>query len=276
MRRDHSSQIVGLLLLTSLGFASPRQEESPSDQPLRAKGLTKVGTVYLLDAEKPVLASFKEARATFAAFAAMSNQQTTALQLATQATQLEEQRTLMQAQIDELNQRIGDNGGSGTTGTGSGPGGSLGGPGGGGGPGSGGMASRSYSPLTVERDQLKAALSEVTAQQKTIKNQSPLAKDVTSLDARVEKAQEEFKANLVKLRSQVDEVIKLYNDLSAEEAVKQPLAEAKKRNPKIRIGPSDTFNAGVKELVKAESRFLGKKVVTTSTSSSKRKTRSKK
>ena len=231
-----------------------------TDPALKEKGLTKVGTVFVIDAEKPVLAKWKETRASFAAYAAMSDQQTANQQLADRASQLEENRANLQSQLEDLNLRIGDQG---STGGNNSPGGF----------GGGGFPGRSFpSPLIGERNQIKAMLAEVTAEQKTLKNQSPQAKDNASLDNRVKRAEETFKAALGELRTQMDEVKKKYTDLEADPVVKPVLADAKKANPKLRIGPSDSFNSASKELDKAEQRFLGKKATVVS----KKKTRTKK
>lgn len=267
MRFRRSVPGVILTMAVAAGWGPPQKAEKPSDLALKGKGLTKAGTAYTIEAEKPVLAKMKEARTTYAAFAAMSGQQAVHQELGMRATQLEEQRAELQSQLDDLNQRISDSGGMDHQG----PPGGGGGPGGG---GPGGMMSRSVSsPLTMERDQLKAILAGVTSEQKTVRNQSPQAKDTAALEARIKKADEAVQTALADLRKQVDQVLKQYADLEADPAVKAALAEAKKGNARLHLGPSDSFNAGVKDLAKSEKQILGK---WTTAATAKKKARSKK
>ena len=256
MRFNRSTCLPLVCVVLAAGWASPAKDDSPNDQALKDKGLTKAGTVFAVEDEKPVLAKMKEARAAYAAYAALAEQHTVHQELAQRAGHLEEQRAELQGQIDDLNLRIGE---TQTAGIGQGPG------------GGGGRAF--LSPLTIERDQLKRALAEVAAEQKTVRNQSPQARDTAALEARVKRADEVFRATLADLRKQVDEIRKKYADLDNDETVRQALAEVKKGNPKLHLGPSDAFLAGMKELDKAEQRFLGKR---TTTAVSKKRTRAKK
>ncbi len=275
MRFARSLAGVVLTVVVGSGWGPPQKTEKPSDLALKEKGLTKTATVYTIEDEKPVLARMKEARTAYSAFAAMASQHSMHEELAQQARQLEDQRTELQGQIDDVNQRIGEMSSSSSQGPG---GGGPGGGGGGGGPGGmmGNRNSSPVSPLTIERDQLKSALAEVAAQQKTIKNQSPQAKDTKALEARVKQAEETIKAMLAELRTQVDDVLKKYTELGNDAAVKKALAEAKAGNPKLHLGPSDAFNSGVKELAKAEQHFLGKRTAVASKSAAKKKSRAKK
>ena len=279
MRSQRFRKLPWLLALFGLGFASPPKGESPTDAALKEKGLTKAGTVYTIEAEKPVLAKLKETRTAFQGYAAMSGEKASFDELANRGNQLEENRANLQARLEALNLQIGDNGGGNNNGNG-GPGGGMGGGPGGlggiGGLGGFGMPGRTASPQAMERDQVKVQLAQVTADQKTVKNQSPQPKDVTSLEARIKRAEETFKAALQELRTQVDEVKKQYADLEADGSVKSLLADAKKGNSKLRLGPSDALNNGIKELEKAERQFLGKKPAATANTSAKKKAKGKK
>ena len=264
-----------VLVVLGAGWDTPKKPDSVSDLTLKDKGLIKTGTAYVIEDEKPVLVKMKEARTSFSAYAAMSGQQVQHEELAAHATQLEEQRGDLQAQLDDVTQRISD---AATNPNNSGPPGGVGGMGGmrgmgGAGMGGGPGGQATVTPLTIERDRLKSVLAEVTAEQKKTRNQMPQAKDTASLDARVKKADETFKAILADLRKQVDEVVKKYVDLENDETVKSALAEAKKGNSKLHLGPSDSFVAGTKELSKAEQRFLGKR---TTTAVAKKKAKAKK
>ena len=263
MRLDRSLAWVVLTVAVGSGWGPPQKADRPADIALKEKGLTKTGTVYTIEDEKPVLARMKEARTGYQAFAAMSSQQSMHEELARKGAQLEDQRAELQSQLEEINQRIGE--------MAAGPG-NQGPPGGRGGPGGTGNQA-SVSPLTIERDQLKNALAEVTAQQRTVKNTLLPAKDVAAMDAKVKKAEETLKGILTDLRTQVDAVTKKYSDLGEDGDVRKLLAEAKQGNPKLRLGPSDAFAGGNKELAKAEQQFLGKR---TSVVSTKKKAKSKK
>ena len=255
--------IIVAMVLLAAGWGPPSRVDRPSDLALQAKGLKKVGTTYILGSEQPVLAKMNEARQAYAGFAALTSQQLMHQELAERTSHLAAQQVELQSQLDELNQRITDSGN-----TNSGPG-----PMSGGGPGRtmpGGSAS--VTPLTIERDQLKAMLAATTAQQKTIRNQSPQAKDTATLDTNVKQADETNKTLLADLRTQVDAVTKAYANLAADDAVKQALAESKKENPKLHLGPSDAFLAGARALAKSERVILNK---TTPVSTTKKKTRTR-
>lgn len=261
MRRVRSILLPPLLVALHAGWAAPRADDPAYVAALKSKGLTKAGTAFVLDDEKPVLAKLKEARAAFNAYAALGGEQSRAQELAQQAGQLEEQRAALQAQLDELNEQIGTSPG-GSTGTGPSPGGGPGGGGPGGGPG-GGMPGRAMtSPLTTRRDQVRQMLAQVAAEQKAVKAQAPAAKDAEKLDQRVQKADEAFKATLADLRTRVDAVRQAYAALAVDAVAAPALAEAKRANPRLHLGPSDALNAGARELERAEQRFLGKRTAT--------------
>lgn len=255
MRSHQLRRLPWLLALAGAGFAPP-SAENPTDAALKDRGLTKAGTVYTIEAEKPALAKLKDARAAFQAYAALSGEKGKHEELAAQSAQLEENRANLQSRLDALNLQVAADGGNPNNGPGGlGPGGT----GGIGGLGGFGIPGQTVSPQAQERDQVRAALAQVTAEQRTVKNQSPQPKDSTALEERIKKAEQAFKTTLGELRTQVDEVRKKYADLEADDSVKTLLADAKKANSKNRIGPSDTLNNGIKELEKAERQFLGKK-----------------
>ena len=260
MRFELPLSLVLLLGVIGSSWGSPPTEDPAVDSPLKDKGLTKQGYVYVLDAEKPVLAKLKEARTSFATYASMSDQQLTTQQLAERGSQLEQTRSQIQNQMADLNQRIAEQ--RATT-----PLQSYGGF------GRGTVSGTPFdSPLVAERNQLQGALAEITKEQNLIKSQTPQGKQDAALASKVKEAEDTFKATLGELRKQVDEVKKKYSELDADQAVKDALKEAKKGNSKNRLGPSDAFNTGAKELEKAEKQFFGKK----SSAGSKKKTKSKK
>jgi hypothetical protein len=229
--------------------------DSAAEAALKGKGLTKVGRVFVdVEAEKPVLAKIKEVRASFAGYASLAGKQAASEQYEAQSGHLEEQRVELKANLDDLNQRIIEQATS-TVGNGQQRPGPGNGP-----PGGAGQA----SPLVMQRDQVKSALAEVTVAQKSLKSEAPVVKDKAALDDEVKKKGDAFKSALADLRKMVDEVTKKYADLGADDSVKKPLADLEKAaKAKLKLGPSDAFLAGVKELDQAERRFLGKKPAAT-------------
>ena len=246
MRLDRLFCLTLLLASMVPTWASIRAEDTPTDLALKAKGLAKVSNVYVIEAEKPVLAKLKEARTSFAAYASVSDQQATTQQLNERSTQLDQNRNELQSQMADLNQRINEQ-------QASSPAQTYGGFGRTGFPGTG-----TDSPLVAERDRVRMALVEVSTEQNVIKSQMPQGNELRAQGAKLKQAEDSLKATLADLRKQVDEVKKKYADLDAEDAVKNAIKEGKKTNNKLRLGPSDAFNTGAKELDKAEQNFLGK------------------
>ncbi len=246
MRFDRLLVLPSLIVILGSSWNSLRAEDTPTDLALKPKGLAKVSNVYVLEAEKPVLAKLKEARTSFASYASMSDQQMTTQQLNERSTQIDQSRNELQSQMGDLNQRISEQqasspaqiyGGFGRTGF----------------PGTG-----LDSPLVAERERVRMALVEISAEQNAIKSQIPQGNDLRAQGAKLKQSEDTFKATLADLRKQVDEVKKKYSDLDADDAIKNAVKEGKKTNNKLRLGPSDAFLVGAKELEKAEQNFLGK------------------
>ncbi len=257
MRLDRPLRLSLLLACLGPGWASIRAEDTPTDLALKPKGLAKVSNVYVLEAEKPVLAKLKEARTSFAAYASMSDQQMTTQQLNERSTQLDQGRNELQSQMGDLNQRISEQqasspaqtyGGFGRTGF---------------------QGTVLDSPLVAERERVRMALVEISAEQNAIKGQMPQGNELRAQGAKLKQTEDTFKATLADLRKQVDEVKKKYGDLEADDAVKDAIKEGKKASNKLRLGPSDAFLVGAKELEKAEQNFLGKTKKPTSAAKSK-------
>ena len=245
MRLDRSA---GLFLLgLSLGSAPVRAGDPAPLSVLKEKGLTKSGTTYVIEAEKPVLQKMKEVKALFAVYAKLAERQAMEEQVATHLTRLEEQRSELQDQLTDLNQRITEQATMQTNN----------------GPRQGPFGGSQASPMIAQRDQIKATLAEVSMEQKTLKAHAAQNKDRTALDDEVKKRGEAFKAALEELRPMVDEVAKKYAELEADPSIKKArndLQQATRAN--IKLGPSDAFKAGAKSLDQAERQFLGKKTAT--------------
>ena len=235
-------QPVGLLLIFStLGLAPARAADPAIASVLKDKGLTKSGTNYVIEAEKPVLEKMKAVGALFSVYAKLVEQQAADELVAARLQHLEDRRAEMAEALTELNQRINEQ------------------PLGGGRPGPGGGFPPA-SPLAGQREQVKQSLAEVSLELKTLKSQSPPTKDRPALDAEVKKRGEAFRAALEELRPMVDDVKKKYAKLEADPEIKKARSDLNKATKaNIKLGPSDAFKAGAKALEQAERQFLGKK-----------------
>jgi hypothetical protein len=255
-------QPVGLFLLfVVLGWSGKTSEgaDPAAEATLKEKGLTKSVSTYVIDAEKPVLAKMKEVRGLFANYAMLADRQAAAEQATMQAAQLEEHRAELQSSLEDLNERIVEQGSTQSN--------NFPRPG----PPGGQMAPQN-NPLIAQRDQIKLALAEVSRTQKTLKTQAPQAKDKSTLEEDLKKKEESFKTALTELRQQVDEVTKKYAELGADPSVKKALDTLKKASKaNVKLGPSDAFLAAVKQLDQAERQFLGKKTTTVSKKKAKAK-----
>jgi hypothetical protein len=242
MRMDRSA---GLFLLSlSLGSVPVRAADPAPLTVLKEKGLTKSGTTYVIEAEKPVLQKMKEVKATFAIYARLAERQAMEEQVAGHLTQLEQQQTELQAQLTDLNQQITEQAITQPNN----------------GPRAGPFGGSQASAMIARRDQIKATLAEVTQAQKTLKAQAPQEKGRAALDDEVKNRGEAFKAALAELRPMVDEVTKKYADLEADESIKKARNDLQKATrATIKLGPSDAFKAGARALDQAERQFLGKK-----------------
>ena len=261
MKRNRSVGLPLLALILASSSSTARGGDSAAELALKEKGLTRTGHTFVLEeAEKPVLDKMKEVRGVFAVYATAAEKLAAAEQMAMQSTQLEAQRVELQADLNALNQQIA------VQGTG---------------------ASSSYygrgrynvrqtaanNPVLAQKAQMTAALAEIGQTQKMLKSQMPQPREKAALTDDLKKKQEAYKLALSDLREKVDEVIKKYADLGAEETVKKSIDDlVKASKAKVNLGPSDTFLAGMKELDRAERQFLGKK----SPAASKKTARAKK
>jgi chromosome segregation ATPase len=246
MRRDRfvGWSVLGLVLGTA--WAPSRGAGPGAEAVLEEKGLTKSGQVFVIEEEAPVLAKMKEARAAYARYAAAAERQSASERVSARVAELEEQRNQLQEALDELDRQIPQQGNPQAAGF-SRPGGNP------------MMQGTLASPLAARRDQVRAALAEVSREQRALKLQVPQTKDGANSAAAAEKQAETFKAALAELRPMVDAVTKTYTELAADSSVQSALIELKKASAKkLRLGPSDAFLAGAKELDQAERRFFGK------------------
>jgi chaperonin cofactor prefoldin len=261
MYRDHILKLpmIFAILGTSCGL-SMGSDTSGAEAVLKQKGLSKSLSTWVIEDEKPVLASMKEAAAVFKSYAQVADKQIAAEELATQSKMLDYQRNEIQNNLTALNQQIAQ----------------MPKP-------AAGMSSRyakyyvqtpANNPLLAEQSQLKAAMNEVNQTQKFVKTQIPSAKDKASLDAEVSKRKEAFKTTLTDLAKQIEDVTKKYHDLAADESVKKAIEDlARTTHANVKLGPSAAFAAVAKDVEHAERKYLGKAAPVAST---KKKAKSKK
>ena len=103
----HANHPLGLsLLFIVLGSLSAQADDSPSLSTLNEKGLIKSGLIFVIEAEKPVLAKMKEVRTITDSYAKLAERQAVVEQIALHLTQLEERRIEFQDNLNDLNQRI--------------------------------------------------------------------------------------------------------------------------------------------------------------------------
>ncbi len=237
-------RLVGLaMLFLTLALGPAFGGDSAAELALKAKGLTREGRVFVDTAvEKPVLDKMREIRPVFASFVLAAEKQAAAEQLQMQSYMLDEQRAELQANLTLLTQQINAQNAS--------------------------MAGSRYSrmagsmtaPLRAQQQQVQAAMNQTTNMQRVTKSQIPSAKDKGAIDEDVKRKGDAFKSALTELRPIVDEATKKYAELNADEKLKKSLGELEKTNhATMKIGPSETFAAAVKELDKAEKQFLGKR-----------------
>jgi hypothetical protein len=244
-------RLVGLWLLgwsVGLGGSWTFAGDSPAEQALKAKGLTKVARVFSdPEAERPVLEKFKDARPVLAAYAAAAEKQAMAEQIPMAVAQLEQERQALQANLNMLNRQA-------STQT----------------SGRYGRMARAMgpTPAQIEQQQVSATIKQVTANENALKSKIPSAKDKAAIDGQAREKAEALRATLAELRTMVDDVKKKYDDLHADASVKKSLVELEKStHATLTIGPSALLAAGIKDLEHAERQFLGKKPATASSAS---------
>jgi len=251
---------IGLsLLLVALGSAwtAARGADPAAEAALKAKGLTKSGRVYVIEAEAPVLVKMKEVKAVYAAYAAAVERQDAADQFASQVAGMEQQRQAMQSNLNALNQAVTQQQRMASYGR----------------RGSRYSSGAMNTPLVAERNQAKMALAQIAGTQASAKSQVLSPKDRKALDDAARVKEDAFKKALEELRPMVDEVTRAYEELNADAAVKKALDDLSKASKTVvKTGPSEPFAAGVRALAQAERQYLGK----SSTTASRRKPKGKK
>ena len=239
MRLDRS--LVLLLVSVWLGSAPARAADSSSQKVLQEKGLTKSGTVYLIEDEKPVLEKLKEVKAAFAAYAQVVERQAEQQQAVLNLAQMQLEQAELQQELNMMNQQINSQPRvSGRLGR---------------------LVAAQNAPMIAQRNQMQAAISQMSAGQRTLKAQLPQPKDKAALEAEAKKKGDAFKVALTDLRPMVDDVTKKYADLEADASVVKAKHELQQTtHTNIKLGPSDAFKAAARYLDQAERQFLGKRL----------------
>jgi uncharacterized protein YukE len=257
MHRSHFLKLPLLLLILGSIPAQSQAAGSESEATLKAKGLSKVLSTWVIEDEKPVLASMKEAKAVFKSYAEVADRQLEAEGLTAQSKMLDQQRSEIQANLNALNQQIAQMPNR---------------------PAGGGKYAKYYqqtannNPLMAERSQLNSAMTELNNTQKMIKSQIPTPQAKSSLDAEVSKRKDAFKSTLEDLRKQIDTVKKKYEELGADESIKKSIEDlAKTSHAKVKLGPSEAFATMAREVDQAERKYLGKAAPASTTTKKKAK-----
>ncbi|APW61839.1 hypothetical protein [Paludisphaera borealis] len=247
--------VVLTLPLVVFSPAPSQAADSPAIAGLKEKGLARSGRFFVIDAEKPVLEKWKEARAVLTDHLATADRMKEAELSTRDLAQLEERRVELQAKLDEMNQQINEQGirqGGGAAGFGQG------------GNRQGGFGQGAFvSQLISQRNMIRMNLAEITSTQKAFK--ADAGTDKKTLDAQGKQSLEAAKAVLTELRKSVDAVSKRYAELGSDASVKAALQTLEKdKLGTLKLGPSTEFTSVVKSLEKAERMILGKNTSTVS------------
>ena len=235
--------LLTTLLLAALGPAA-WADDPAAEAALKEKGLVRSGSAFVVEAETPVLAKMKEVGETYAPVKALEEKRAMAQQAYASIMALDESRTAVQANLAEAN-AMNDYVNGIRTGL---P------------PRKSNLFTRATMPdraqLTAMRDQFKGQIAQIDRDQKQLGSQIPSEKQAAALEADYKAKVEALKAGLVALRPSVDEVLKRYDELKADESVKKAMAAVKKDSPRTKLGPSDLLADGVKTLARLEKTYL--------------------
>jgi hypothetical protein len=234
------------LALIAFSTALSLGADPPAMKVLKEKGLTRSGRLFVIDAENTVLEKWKETRAVLADHAATAGRKSEADLAARGLAGLEERRVELQQGLDDLNQRINEQGFSTVTGR------------------PGGFGQGAYvRQLIAQRDMIRMNLTEVSAAQRSLK--ADPGPDPKALEAESQKRLEAAKAALTGLRASVDEAMKRYDELGSDASVRSALqALEKEKLGSFKLGPSPAFKAAVRALENAERTILAKRTAAVS------------
>jgi hypothetical protein len=245
--------LVLFLPLMVFSSAPSLGDESPAMTLLKEKGLARSGSVFVIEAERPVLEMSSKIRGVVAEYLATAERKNESELRAQDYAQLEEHRVELQQRLDQLNQQINEQGfqQAGARGGGSGQGTYL-------------------SQLISQRNMIQTTLTQVAAAQKPVKALPET--DQKTVEAENKKSVEAAKAFLTEFRASVDAVTKRYDELKSDASVKSALqALEKAKVGSFKLGPSPKYKIAVKSLDTAERLILAKKTSTQSRKKAKSK-----
>ncbi len=224
---------------------------------LAHKGLTRSGHAFVVEAEAPILEKMKLLKVALSAYNASVQRRTEAEQVGAEVAQIEQQRTQLLSDLDDLTQQIDLQAGQSLGGFGRGP-------------GPNNFSQNSFpSQAIAQKLRLKGNLAQLRLQEQRVREQAPQGQDREDLDETYREQKEKLRTLINELRPEVDGLRRQYADLAADAMVKQALADAK-RAARVKLGPSDAFLAGETLLARVERAVLGKSAASLS-----RKTRGK-
>jgi hypothetical protein len=211
---------------------------------LEKKGLTRSGRFFVIQAETTVLEKWKATRVILADHAATIRRKDEADFATRRRAGLDDRRAELQRNLDELNQRINEQGfqpGNGRL---------------------GGFGQGTYATqLIAQRDMLRMSLSEVNSAQQFLKAES--SPDPKNLEAESQKSLEAARAALSGVRAAVNSALKEYDGLDADASVRAALLGLEKQKlGTFKLGPSPAFKTAVKALESAERTVLAKRTGT--------------
>ena len=215
--------------------------DSPAVAVLKEKGLTRSGRLFVIEAEKPVLEKWKEARSVLADYLATAERKNESDLAARESEELQAHCAELQEKLTELNQQINEQGFQQVNGR------------------AGGFGQGAYlSQLIAQRNLIRMNLAEITPPQKSIG--ADAAPDRKTLEVESKRKMEAARAVLAEIRGSVDAVTKRYDELNSDASVRSGLQSLEKEKlGTFKLGPSTSFKAAVKALDNAEKMILAKK-----------------
>lgn len=244
----HMGRFVGrALLLAALGATGARGADPPAMAVVKQNRLAKSGVTFVVEGETPVLAKVKELKALYAEYVAAASKHSAAEQLTTHLAQLDGRRTELQRNLDELNQRINEQGFL-QVNSSSRPG-----------PSFTNGARGALSPWIAQRDLVRNALGEVSQEQAALKPQATRVKDISTSAEDVKAKADACKPAVDELRPMIADVTRKYAELEAIASLKAAIGElATASRANLKLGPSEAFRSAVKAVDEAERRLYRK------------------
>ncbi|MDG3004088.1 hypothetical protein [Paludisphaera mucosa] len=243
--------LVLSLSLVALASSPSQAADAPAVAALKEKGLTRSGRFFVIEAEQAALEKWKAARPVLAGHAANVERKSRADAAAEELAQLEASRVELQNTLSDLDQQVNPQGFQpGGFGQGGFEQGSF---------GQTGFGGQAYlAQVNTQRAWVRANLVEIASLQRAARSETP--KDEKALEAEMQKSLEAVRTALAEFREAADAVVRRYDELDVDPAVKsafQALEKAKLGG--LKLGPTPEFGNALKALAKAERTYLEKK-----------------